>query len=104
LQLEGLEVDPCAAVEMAPLLQSVNAGRRAEGGGLQDVIRSLSLYGEVARRRSDVLEQAAQRFRSTVRTTQAGGPLDFSSVRFCSHATGMSHPFRGGRFCKSMFG
>jgi len=134
LQLEGLEVDPCAAVEMAPLLQSVNAGRRAEGGAagggasaaparsggemgsrgdggsreeggcLQDVIRSLSLYGEVARRRSDVLEQAAQRFRSTVRTTQAGGPLDFSSVRFCSHATGMSHPFRGGRFCKSMFG
>ncbi len=73
-------------------------GRRAggggmmsgEGGGLQDVMRSLSVYGAVARRRADVLEEAAQRFRGTVSATHAGGPLDFSSVRFCSHSTGMS--------------
>lgn len=179
MQLEALEVDPAAAVEMAPLLHNVNYGESAEGGrgmgrtpgsgeggssegsertarggsaaihgstalkdgsaapingrsgqqdpsqcssgtltgmspddidmpvsdrdslragegggegegrDLQEVIRSLSVYGAVARRRSAVLQEAAQRHRHGVSASHTAGPHDFSSMRFCSSSTGV---------------
>ena len=70
-------------------LRSGGAGDEGEGRDLQEVIRSLSVYGAVARRRSAVLQEAAQRYRHGVSASHTAGPHDFSSMRFCSSSTGV---------------
>lgn len=64
-----------------------SSGERME---LQDAIRSLSVYGAVARRRRAVLQGASLRHSRSVTASHTGDPQDFSGMRFRSNSTGAS--------------
>ena len=80
MDLLSLDLPPAAQLALAPVLRG---GADARGGlDVQEVLRTVAVYGAVAARRRDILQEAAGRHARNASMSHTRAPLDYARVRF----------------------